>query len=327
MPAPEHDSGRSPSPASLVATGAAAATPVLAWGLAAGLGAPVWAQLAVLLVGVTGLGAMLLRERWSGARRRVQAVEAERQLAADRATIVQLVSHEFRTPLTMIRGGVETLFARSDVDPALAPVADAVQRATVRLDGMVTMLLAAADRFEVEEHERVPTPLEDVVDSVLRELSARAVGRVEVHVTAVSGVETHVARGGIVALLLLTVLDNALKFSPPDTTVVVRGHVTPVEVVLQVIDRGPGLSPDFATRAFEMFTQQDASTSRPQSGLGMGLFTARRLCARLGGRIDLRDGPGGVGCVAELRLPRGVQAVDQPDLAPAPTDRRDLVQR
>ena len=301
--------------------------PSVSWGLLLLVEAPAWTHHLAAIVGFLVLGGLLVRQRVVGTERERAAADAERQLAAERATLVQLVSSEFRTPLTMIRGGVETLVGRMDVDSSLQPVAEAVQRATERLEGMLGLVLAVTDQFEIEEHERIGTRLETVIADVVDELSPRSRSRVRTSVTAVAGVETHVARRGIVALLLQTVLDNALKFSPPGTPVDVRGHVGTDELVLEVIDRGPGLAPDFATRAFEMSTQQDASQARPATGLGMGLFTARRLTTRLGGRISLTDGPDGIGCVAEIRLPR-VFTTDGPDAgAPEPADEAGLARR
>lgn len=301
--------------------------PSATWGLLLLVETPAWTHHLAAVVGFVVLGGLVVRERIVGARRERAAADAERQLAAERATIVQLVSNEFRTPLTMIRGGVETLLARTEVDPALEPVAEAVQRATERLEGMLGLVLAATDQFEIEEHERIGTHLETVIADVVDQLPPAARPRVRTNVTAVAGVETHVARRGIVALLLQTVLDNALKFSPSGSPVDVRGHVGTDEVVLEVVDRGPGLAPDFATRAFEMFTQQDTSESRPATGLGMGLFTARRLTTRLGGRIALTDGPDGIGCVAEIRLPR-VFTTNGPDAAaPEAADEPGLARR
>ncbi len=318
-----------PTPPRVLSVGTllALVLPSTAWGVLLMTDAPPWLHHGAAIVGFVVLAGLLVRERILGVRRERAAADAERQLAAERATLVQLVSNEFRTPLTMIRGGVETLVGRMPVDSTLQPVAEAVQRASERLEGMLELVLAATDQFEIEEHERIGTPLETVIAGVLAELPSGARSRVRTSVTAVAGVETHVARRGIVALLLRTVLDNALKFSPPGTPVDVRGHVGTDEVVLEVVDRGPGLAPDFATRAFEMFTQQDASESRPATGLGMGLFTARRLTTRLGGRIALTDGPEGVGCVAEIRLPR-VFTTDGPDAAaPEPADEPGLAHR
>lgn len=279
------------------------------------------------LGGLLLLGVLFVRERVVAIRRQDAAVEAERRLAADRATIVQLVSHEFRTPLTMIRGGVETVFAHADIDDRFAPVVDAVERATVRLDGMLGLVLAAADRFEVDEYERLGTRLESVIDDVVRPLPDPERGRVRVAVTTEAGVQTNVARRGIVALLLQTILDNGLKFSAPAQPVEVHGHVGRDEVVLRVVDRGPGVPEDFVDRAFEMFTQQDASTSRPVQGLGLGLFTARRLATRLGGTIELHPGSDGAGAVAEVRLPRVLPVHERVHRAATRADRWHLAHR
>lgn len=316
------DRPSSSTPLAVTAWVAATLLPLVAWSGLVLLGAPRWAERLCLVAGVLLLGVLLLRERTASSHREAAALEAQRRLTAERASIVQLVSHEFRTPLTMIRGGVETIFARARLDPELQPVADAVERATTRLDGMVGVVLAAADRFDVDDHDRGGTRLESLVREVVDELPPHDAARVTVEVTAVAGVETRVARGGIIALLLQTVVDNALKFSSAAAPVEVHGHVTAEVVLLRVRDHGPGLPPDFADRAFEMFTQADSSTRRVQSGLGMGLYTARRLATRLGGSIELHDDAGG-GCLAEVRLPRLLRS--RPGTVGA--DRRDLAHR
>ena len=301
--------------------------PLAAWLVLVAVDAPSWGRDAVAGLGLVGLAGLVLRERARGDRRARAAAGAERQLAAERATIVQLMAYELRTPLTTIRGGVETIVERVDVDPSLTPVAEAVQLATERVEGLLTHVQATLDQFEIEEHERIGTPLEAVIEGVVQELPARQQTRVRVAVTAVAGVETHVGRRGIVALLLHTVLDNALKFSPPQAPVDVRGHVSNDEVVLEVVDRGPGLAPDFATRAFEVLARGEQEPADGEPGLGMGLFTARRVTTRLGGSIVLTDGPDGVGCVAEIRLPRGFTTRGRDAAASEPTDREDLARR
>lgn len=306
---------------------AALVLPSAAWALLVAAGVPAWAHHVAAIVGFVALGGLLVRERVLGGRRERTAVDAERRLAAERATIVQLVSSEFRTPLTTIRGGLETLVGRTQVDTSLEPVAESVRLATERLEGMLELVLAATEKFEIEAHERIGTPLEVVIADVVDALPPAARARVRTHVTVVAGLETHVARRGIVGLLLQTVLDNALKFSPPRAPVDVRGHVGIDEVVLEVVDRGPGLAPDFAARAFELLGEQDESASRATTGLGMGLFTARRLTTRLGGRIALTSGPDGVGCVAEIRLPRVFTTGGRDAAAPAPTDEQGLARR
>jgi two-component system sensor histidine kinase KdpD len=105
---------------------------------------------------------------------------------------------------------------------------------------------------------------------------------------------------------LVNVLENALKFSPPDTTVILRAERRGDEVILRVDDQGPGVAPDETARIFEPFHH-----ARGSGGSGLGLAIAQGFVAANGGRIWVEQGASG-GASFLLALPAA-------DLAPVAT--------
>jgi two-component system phosphate regulon sensor histidine kinase PhoR len=87
------------------------------------------------------------------------------------------------------------------------------------------------------------------------------------------------------AQALSNLLDNALKFSPPETAIDVMAEVTGREVVISVRDRGPGISPEHWSRVFERFYKVDRARPREAGGFGLGLAITKHLVQVLGGRI------------------------------------------
>lgn len=291
----------------------------------------------VIVVGVllaSGGGILLARVVGHDGRRREALRVREQALADDRAALVQLVSHELRTPLTVIRGGVET-FRRADhddLDPTYRRLLDATWRATLRLESMVHVVLSAAEASgrdredgrtrddEAALQRLVQTRLEEppsvtdaaahvevavaaLVEQVARSLRADLPERLEVRVAPDCRLVT-VEPYLWVALRCL--LDNAAKFSPPGSPIEIHGDRRGDGLELRLVDHGPGLPAHYHRLAFEPFTQADASLRRTHEGIGMGLYTARRLVRRLGGEVALSAGEDG-GLVATIHLP------DDPD--------------
>jgi len=90
------------------------------------------------------------------------------------------------------------------------------------------------------------------------------------------------------------IVDNAIRFSPADGTIHLRISVLPPVARLEIADEGPGVPPGLRTQLLQPFAVADLA--HHQSGLGLGLATARTIVERLGGRLILldHDGPGAV---------------------------------
>jgi signal transduction histidine kinase len=124
----------------------------------------------------------------------------------------------------------------------------------------------------------------------------------------IAGVEEDVYR------IVRNLVDNGLKYSPPDARVTITGVVEADGVVVRVRDRGPGIDPAERERIFDRFYQVDQSSTRRVGGVGMGLYICRRAAERLGGSVWL-DRSDASGSVFAVRLPIGNDP-DRPARAP-----------
>jgi signal transduction histidine kinase len=294
-----------------------------------------WLGLALVVLALVALGGSVLMDR--RARDREQDLLAREQaLVLERSSLVQLISHELRTPLTVIRGGVETLRRSSS---ALAGdeqrLLDATWRSTVRLESMVHVVLRAAETIDrtvdpttppARTQDAVhaasgtaevlragwPRPDEDtddvtIVDVALGPLIRRAAESIRGDLPARLRLDlpSDAHLWTIEPYLWVTVrclLDNAAKFSPPDAPIEVSCSRDGARITLRLTDHGPGVPDGYERLAFEPFTQADVSLQRSHAGIGMGLYTARRLARQLGGDVDLRS-PADGGVVATVVLP------------------------
>jgi signal transduction histidine kinase len=102
--------------------------------------------------------------------------------------------------------------------------------------------------------------------------------------------------------MLLNVVDNAAKYSEPDTPIVVTANAAPEEVTIQIKDRGPGLTPEERERAFDRFYRGGDGRSRRPGGSGLGLAIVQALAERSGGSVSLDTAPGR-GTTVSLTLP------------------------
>jgi two-component system OmpR family sensor kinase len=104
-------------------------------------------------------------------------------------------------------------------------------------------------------------------------------------------------------LVLKNALDNALSYTPRHGQVTVRLAPQGEEAVIEIVDTGPGIPALERERVFEPFYRIEGS---PGQGSGLGLAIARDAAKRLGGRVTLRDRPGGTGLVFEYRQRRAL---------------------
>ncbi|MCX4907611.1 HAMP domain-containing sensor histidine kinase [Streptomyces sp. NBC_00878] len=216
-------------------------------------------------------------------------------LVAAQRIFVADASHQLRTPLTALRlsldniaDGVDDEFVREDVEQATSEV--------VRMSRLVNGLLVLA-RAEAKVSAAEPLPLLDVIKerfSVWRPAADErgvtiALGGV------IGGRPLVLASPGHLDQVLDNVLSNALEVSPDGGTITVKVSSHPDEVVLSVLDQGPGMSDAEKSRAFDRFWRGQGLTGR--SGSGLGLAIVKQLVTDDGGAVALRDAPGGGLCV------------------------------
>ena len=221
-----------------------------------------------------------------------QGAERLDTLVASQRIFVADASHQLRTPLTALRlsldniaDGVDDEFVREDVEQATAEV--------VRMSRLVNGLLVLA-RAEAKVTAAEPLPLGEIVDERLTVWRPAADERgvtIALRGSVVDDRPSVLASPGHLEQVLDNVLSNALEVSPDGGTITVRIEAEADEVVLSVLDEGPGMSDADKSRAFDRFWRGQGLTGR--SGSGLGLSVVKQLVTDDAGTVALRDTPGG----------------------------------
>ena len=225
-----------------------------------------------------------------------EALEQEKELSRMKDDFVAVVSHELRTPLTSIQGYIKTLL---QLGPDLGEeqrrsFLEASDRQSDRLRRLIEQLLAVA-RLEshVEPLTLSYSSVAQVAENVVDELRASAHGHTfDLRFPAgLPLVHTEEAKAHQV---LSNLVENALKYSPPDTRIAVRAEERDGGILIRVEDEGRGIPREAHDRIFDRFYQVDSSATRSVGGTGLGLYICKKTAESLGGRLWLeRSGPEG----------------------------------
>ncbi|MDH0340813.1 sensor histidine kinase KdpD [Chromobacterium haemolyticum] len=239
----------------------------------------------------------------------IVAMESERL----RNSVLSVVSHDLRTPLTTMAGLSERLCSSNMDDGQRAEIAAAIQDEALRMNKLVTNLLDMARLQSGVKLNKEWQMLDEVVGSALR---AAERGLRDRELTLELAPDLPVLEYDAVLLerVLVNLLENAGKYTPPGSHITLAARREGAEVVVSVSDDGPGLPPNMEERAFDKFSRGAAESSTP--GVGLGLAICRSIVEIHGGRISARNrSPHG----AEFRfsLPAG-QAPALPEERPEP---------
>ena len=194
------------------------------------------------------------------------------------------VAHEFKSPLTSIRGAAELLAegAADELD-ARQRFLENIALDAARLDRLVSRLLELS-RIDASEESPVLVELEVLVRRAVERSQGPDGGVV---LDYASSIPVIFARPVDLEAALLNLLDNALKFSPPGSQVAVRvaGRAGAGTVSIEVEDRGAGIPEPNLPRIFERFFTTDAD----RSGTGLGLAIVKSVVESLGGTVSVRS--------------------------------------
>ncbi|HYW12871.1 MAG TPA: GAF domain-containing sensor histidine kinase [Longimicrobium sp.] len=212
---------------------------------------------------------------------------ARRELARMKDEFVSIVAHELRTPLTSIRGSLGLLASgKLDGTPQAQRMMQIAAQNSDRLVRLINDMLDLdrmhSGRLEMEPARLSVHPLvQQAVEAVQGSAAALQV-RMEVRVDP--GLEVWGDAGRVVQVLV-NLLSNAAKFSPPDALVEVVVEDRGPNALFQVRDRGRGIPADRLDDIFERFRQVDSSDARDKGGTGLGLAICRTIVQQHGGRI------------------------------------------
>jgi two-component system phosphate regulon sensor histidine kinase PhoR len=236
-----------------------------------------------------------------------------RRLENMRSDFAANVSHEIKTPLTAIQGFIETLHHGDVDDPEEARrFLGIIRRHVTRLTAIIDDLMHLS-RLEQDDESFRPNPEPDSVREVIltavQLCSARAREKaIDITVDADPSIRVHMDTD-LMEQAVVNLLDNAVKYSPPERPVAVRVGKTGAEVTICVIDQGIGIPYKHLPRLFERFYRVDKARSRKEGGTGLGLAIVKHIIQAHGGRVTVESlqGSGSTFC---LHLPVGSAPAD-----------------
>ncbi len=211
-----------------------------------------------------------------------QALQTQRRFVAD-------ASHELRTPLTTIRGNLELLRREPpiSVEDRVAVLSDVVEECE-RLIRLVNDLLVLARADAGRPLRREPVRVKPLVEDVCRQTKILDPGK-SIRCDDLGNVAVAGNRDAL-KQVLLSLVDNALKYTPAGGTITIETTVEGGKVAIQVQDDGPGVPPDVLPHIFERFYQTD--TARTGAGFGLGLAIAKTLVEAQDGTISVKSAVG-----------------------------------
>jgi two-component system phosphate regulon sensor histidine kinase PhoR len=220
---------------------------------------------------------------------------AERRADRVRRDFIANASHELRTPVTAISGAAETLLHGGFTLPDEArEFVEMIARHAERLTRLTDDLLDLS-RLETGDWkpQLQPIQLAPLADSVLELFRARAQAKnIALGEDVPERLRANADRRAL-EQILVNLLDNAVKFTPPGGRVTLLGDGLGPTVMLSVVDTGPGIEAQHQARIFERFYRADAGRSRELGGTGLGLSIVKHLAQAMAGEVGLETSQNG----------------------------------
>ncbi|HET7730161.1 MAG TPA: sensor histidine kinase [Usitatibacter sp.] len=242
-------------------------------------------------------------EREELLRREQAARSAAEEANKAKDEFLAMLAHELRNPLAAL-SGASSVLTHAPGDAALTQRAgEAIRRQVAHLARLTDDLVDTA-RALLGKTELLREPIDLAAATRATLDTLESIGRLKNH-----RLVTHLAPAWVEAdrvrldQVLGNLLVNAVKYTPAGGTVTVRTFREGDDSVLSVADDGPGLSPELAARAFDLFVQGERELEHGQGGLGIGLTLVRRLAELHGGTAAVKSEGLGRGSEFIVRLP------------------------
>ncbi len=237
-----------------------------------------------------------------------------KRLERVRRDFVANVSHELKTPITSIKGFVETLKDGAlDDEENARRFLNIIERQTNGLSAIIEDLLTLSRIESDSEKESLRTsrsPMADIIEEAVLICNRKAkLKNIRILAEVPKDVSANV-NGALIAQAVINLLDNAIKYSGENSDVQVRVEKTESMVAIRVEDSGPGIGKEHLPRLFERFYRVDKARSRSMGGTGLGLAIVKHIAQAHNGKIAI-ESELGRGSVFSIELPVQEEEVEE----------------
>ncbi|MDH5458684.1 MAG: ATP-binding protein, partial [Nitrospinota bacterium] len=223
-----------------------------------------------------------------------------------RRDFVANVSHELKTPITSIKGFVETLLGGALDNPDdskrfLEIVAGQADRLNAIIDDLLSLSQLEQDSEKAEiviENRELKPVLEMAIQACAPKASEKTV---HVDLNCLENITARI-NPQLFEQAVINLVDNAIKYSLPSTQVQVEVSVDNIELTVSVSDEGRGIEKEHFPRLFERFYRVDSDRSREMGGTGLGLAIVKHIAQVHGGSVSV-DSSVGKGSIFRIHLP------------------------
>lgn len=243
-----------------------------------------------------------LKDALQEAARRSAEVETLRETNKLKDHFLSTISHEMKTPLSLINGYAELLEDVCHEDKLIQGIQEGSRRLTKHINSILDYSALLGGTLPID---RVEIGLQEVVDWAIGEMkpSFNRLG-IALEVSLPPGLPPITCDPRRLMQMLTELLDNAAKFTPPGGKAGIRAYQQNGSLRIEVWDTGAGIAAEDRARIWTAFTQLDVGDALRKGGLGLGLTLVKKLIELHGGRVELTSQEGR-GSVFSLVLPLG----------------------
>jgi PAS domain S-box-containing protein len=234
----------------------------------------------------------------------VRDITKYREAEELKSTFISIISHELRTPVSLIKGYAETL-RREDARWEAEVVRDSLAVIEEEADRLADLIENLLDASRLQAGALRLSQAEVQLDRLAARLVEKFKTQTTHHTLAAefpAGFPVIIGDEARLTQVLSNLLSNAIKYAPGGR-ITIRGRVAPAEVIVSVSDEGPGIAADDLPHVFERFYRGNSDVARRVKGTGLGLFLARAVVEAHNGRIWV-EAPAGRGTTFLFALPR-----------------------
>ncbi|MFZ5450074.1 MAG: ATP-binding protein [Thermodesulfobacteriota bacterium] len=230
-----------------------------------------------------------------------------RRLEQARRDFVANVSHELKTPITSIKGFVETLLDGAMQEPKNAlSFLKIIAKHADRLNEIIDDLLSLSRIEQDSEQGKIALAsgrIQQVLQNAIQVCRKRAAAKdIEIALNCPDDLAGEI-NAPLLEQAVVNLIDNAVKYSPAAKPVEVEAREELGEILILVRDQGPGIAPEHLPRLFERFYRVDAGRSRKVGGTGLGLAIVKHIAQAHEGYVTLQSAPG-KGSTFFIHLPK-----------------------